>query len=767
MDGVIETFGRHRLLSFDRDPATREPTVEIAHEALLRRGRGSAGGSTRRGTTSGRANRSTASADEWAASGREPSFLLHGARSSSRPRNGRPVPRWSTPDDTAFLHESIRQSDADRAAEDARRSHESELERRSLKRLRGLVAVLAVAALVAASLTVIARDQGDKAAGEASDRHGPRVGGGGGSQPGYRCRTGVLLAMKAVETTRSVDGSVLPEAVEALHRAVTASRVVLTVPGVGGNLDWSPKGVFVTEGPEDSGEIDIRDATTGASELKFQAHDVDVNDVAFSADGSMLATAGDDGALKVWDPATGENLVTFSGSGAVGQPTFSADGSLVAARWPNHVRVLDISKGRVLRTFPWGLDAAFSPDGSLLAEASFDNVTVRDIETGKITSTIEGHGAEGFLEVAWAPDSRRIATGHADGTVRMWDGSTGEPQLTLFGHRSVVTSLDWSPDGSRLLTASEDGTAKVWDVTEPGRTEELELSAEDMRAGVYAAVFSPDGTRVMTSDKTITSTKVWDVGIDGDAEWVNLPAQSGWVNPYFSGDVQFLPGGRLLASTIDEGFAIRDLRTGRTIRMIPIDGSLVSTFDVTADGSTIVAGLQTQAQKGLATAWDVSTGEKLFSVHFNHPVLDVDWSPDGKHVVTTTGSPRIYDDTGHLVRTLDEQGDLALNSARFSPDGRFIVTARQPLRGGSQDFRQTIWDWERGEVVNTIEPGNAWNAAILPSSTRPARGSPPTAATEPLDLGCRNRQESRDDERAPRASVGHRLQPRRIARGYG
>jgi WD40 repeat protein len=510
---------------------------------------------------------------------------------------------------------------------------------------------------------------------------------------------------------------VLPEAVEALHRAVTASRVTLTVPGVGGRLDWSPSGVFVTEGPENKGVIDIRDATTGASELKFQAHNVDVNDVAFSADGSMLATTGDDGALKVWDPATGDNLLTLHGSGEVWAPTFSLDGSLVAAGWPNHIRVFDVTKGRVVRTFPWGLDAAFSPDGRLLAEASFDNVTVRDIETGEITFTLtlEGRGADGFLEVAWAPDGRRIATGHADGTVRMWDGRSGEPQLTLFGHRSLVTSLDWSPDGSRLLTGSEDGTAKVWEVTEPGRREQLSLSAEDMRAGVNAAVFSPDGTQVMTSDSAITSTKVWDVGIGGDAEWMNLPAQSGWVNPYFSGDVQFLPDGRHLASTVDEGIAIWDLWTGRTIRMIPIEGSLVSSFDVTADGSTIVAGLQTQAQKGLATAWDVSTGEKLFSVHFNEGVGDVDWSPDGKHFVTTTqgGSPKIYDDTGHLVRTLDEQGDLALYSARFSPDGRFIVTARGPWRGGSQDYRQTIWDSERGEVVNTIEPGNGWNAAIL------------------------------------------------------
>ena len=93
----------------------------------------------------------------------------------------------------------------------------------------------------------------------------------------------VLLASKAVETTRSSDGTVLPEAEEALHRAVVASRLELEVPGVGGILAWSPSGVFVTEGPEDSGIIDIRDGETGDSVLSFQGHDGDVNDVAFSA----------------------------------------------------------------------------------------------------------------------------------------------------------------------------------------------------------------------------------------------------------------------------------------------------------------------------------------------------------------------------------------------------------------------------------------------------------------------------------------------------
>ena len=74
----------------------------------------------------------------------------------------------------------------------------------------------------------------------------------------------MLLALAAIDETRSSDATVLPEAVEALHRAVTASRVVLSVPGVGGALDWSPDGtIFVTEGPEESGLVDIRDADTG------------------------------------------------------------------------------------------------------------------------------------------------------------------------------------------------------------------------------------------------------------------------------------------------------------------------------------------------------------------------------------------------------------------------------------------------------------------------------------------------------------------------
>ena len=133
----------------------------------------------------------------------------------------------------------------------------------------------------------------------------------------------ILLALAAVDRTDSADGTVLPEAEEALHRSVTASRIVLRVPGVGGLLDWSADGsTFVTEGPEDSGMVDIRDAETGESLRSFRGHDVDVNEVVFNHDGTMLGTVGDDGAARIWDPTTGEEVhaVEFPDDGQVWGP---------------------------------------------------------------------------------------------------------------------------------------------------------------------------------------------------------------------------------------------------------------------------------------------------------------------------------------------------------------------------------------------------------------------------------------------------------------
>src|SRR4029450_2152436 len=115
-------------------------------------------------------------------------------------------------------------------------------------------------------------------------------------------------------------------------------------------------GVFVTEGPQGSGVIDIRDAATGDRVRSWPGHDGDVIDVAFSPDGSKLAATlsrgigpGYTGWLKVWDASTGNLLASLAGPEDAFGPSFSADGSMVAAVWDtNTVRAVDLSTGQTV-----------------------------------------------------------------------------------------------------------------------------------------------------------------------------------------------------------------------------------------------------------------------------------------------------------------------------------------------------------------------------------------------------------------------------------
>ena len=124
--------------------------------------------------------------------------------------------------------------------EQERREREARIERRSTRRLRGLVAVFAAAALIAGSLTVVATNQSDRAERGGPDREGEGARHRRGGEPRVDPELSVLLAIEAVRTTRSSDGTVLPEAEEALHRAVLASRLELEVPGVGGASRGAP-----------------------------------------------------------------------------------------------------------------------------------------------------------------------------------------------------------------------------------------------------------------------------------------------------------------------------------------------------------------------------------------------------------------------------------------------------------------------------------------------------------------------------------------------
>ena len=720
MERVVAAFAARRLLSFDRDPETREPTVEIAHDALLE-----AWDRPREWLEVAREDlrtqrRLASAARDWSDAGRDASFLLRGARLEQLERWREASDLALTPLERGFLAASLAERDRRRDEEAARRARERQLERRSLRRLRALAGVLAGAALVAVALTLFAF--GQRADAERERRTAVARGFASAAVANLEvdAELSVLLALEAVDHTRAADGSVLPEAEDALHRAVGASRIVLRVPGVGGALDWSPDGrLFATEGPEESGLVDIRDATTGRSVRKFRGHDADVNLVAFSGDGTMLATSGDDGAVNVWNPDTGDRLQRFAGQGdQVWGLSFSRDGTLLAAAaWAEEtVRIWDVRTGRpvrAVRSVPASFTTSFSPDGRRLAIPTFgQGAIVVDVRSGDVV--FELGREEVVSDVDWSPDGRWIATSTFDGTVSLWNARTGRFRTTLFGHRGEVVAADWSADSRRLATGSNDGTAKVWAVDAAGARELLSISAQERGGGLWVA-FSPDGRRLMTGDQGISAVKVWDVSRTGPAEWANVPAAE---TPF--GDVAFTADGReVVAANRNGSLAIWDASTGARKGTLPWADApdAESTAIAAARGGAVAAA----AGEAIRT-WDLATRRPGFGMPSPGGALDVAWSHDGRLLAMASGegAARILDRSGKEVATLRVAAGHRVSAVVFSPDARQVATAGITIeRPGSGTDAVSIWDWRRNRVVRTLRT-TAGAVAFSPDGTRVA-----------------------------------------------
>ena len=121
--------------------------------------------------------------------------------------------------------------------------------------------------------------------------------------------------------------------------------------------------------------------------------------------------------------------------------------------------------------------AAFSPDGKLLASGSWDGtIKLWDVSTGMEVRTLEGHRSW-VLSVAFSPDGKLLASGSCgqrdsyygfciQGEIKLWDVSSGREVRTLKGHSNDVESVAFSPDGKLLASGSDDTTIKLWDISD-------------------------------------------------------------------------------------------------------------------------------------------------------------------------------------------------------------------------------------------------------------------------------------------------------------
>ena len=514
--------------------------------------------------------------------------------------------------------------------------------------------------------------------------------------------------------------------------------LIAVLPGEGRDVTtaaFSPDGKTLASG-EEGGIGRLWDVTTGKPIATFKEvpapQYAKLRALAFSANGTKLIGAVENGEINIWKLGEDINLPTLLKT-IEGQKSWhgnalvllSPDTRLLANTtedWKNRIfqiHLWDTSTGKYFRTLThtrWIKSIAFSADSKMLVSGDeYETIRLWDTKTGELQATLNWRHGTSTYALAFSPSGRFIASGHREG-VKLWDNTVKPKQRTdnaigdyqhtleLRGHKDYVSKLAFSPDGKTLLTGSKDGTIHAWDPA----TGSHRYTVTGHIEGIMDLIFTQNSNTVVSLNEPFNppgnlQQQRWDLNT-GD----QLSTRFWDIDAV--GTMTLSPDGKTLAvhafwdDFARDNFALWDIYSDppRIIDQFALDGPPKSALNVnvnvkfafSADGKMLAAG----GEDKFVHIWQLTDAKKVrhrFTVNgHKHWIRTLAFSPDGELLASggeggTLCLWRVADGTSLFRATAHK---WRINVVVFSPDGKILAS------GGNELF---FWDTTTGTQLRT------------------------------------------------------------------